>query len=116
MRKGLLIFAVLALVLGVGILGHEISLTKADQVTVSTLNVPEGASVHVDTDLRQGTVRFLVQNESGDVCADMELTHSYRYAVKAFRAEEYTVTVTCRRAVGHTDVYLTDEAGERIAP
>ena len=116
MRKGLLIFAVLALALGVGILGHEISLTKEDQVTVTTLNVPEGASLHVDTNLRQGTVRFLVQNESGEICADMELTHSYRYAIKAFRAEEYTVTITYHRMVGQTEVYLTDEAGERIVP
>lgn len=116
MRKGLLIFAAVALVLGVGLLAHEISLTKADQVTVTTLNVPEGASVHVDTDLRQGTVHFLVQTENGDVCADRELTRSYRYAVKAFRTEEYTVTVTYHRAVGQTEVYLTDEAGERIYP
>lgn len=116
MKKGLLIFATLALVLGVGILGHEISLTRVDQVTVTTLNVPEGASLHVDTDLRQGTVSFLVQTESGNVCADRELTRSYRYAVKSFRAEEYTVTVTCHRAVSHTDVYLTDEAGNRITP
>lgn len=116
MKKGLLIFAVAALLLGVWLLGREINLTKTDQVTVTALNVPEGASLHVDTELRRGTVHFLVQNESGDTCADMELTCSYRYAVKAFRTEKYTVTVTCHRMVGQTEVYLTDEAGKRIDP
>lgn len=80
----------------------------------ATVSVPEGMTLHVDTALGSGTVRFLVTNAARTAVEDMELTHSYNYAVKAFTDEEFTVTVTRERAKATVEIYVTDENGNRV--
>ena len=78
------------------------------------VSVPEGMTLHVDTALRSGTVRFRVTNAAQTTVEDMELTHSYNYAVRAFTDEEFTVTVTRERAKATVEIYVTDENGNRV--
>lgn len=120
MRKKAL-FLVIAVVVAAGIwaLGGWLLTTKMpflrqDQVTVATLSVPEGAYLHVDTIVHQGTIRLQVTGEKGNVYAEEALVRSYNYAVKAYQKDTFTVTVTYQQAAGQASVYLTDEDGNRL--
>lgn len=116
------LFLVIAIVVAAGVwaLGAWLLATKMPfrqqtQTTVITLEVPEGAYLHVDTGIRAGAVRFRVTGEKGSVYADETLTRSYNYAVKAYRGEAYTVSIDYQQADGQATVYLTDEDGNPLS-
>lgn len=110
------IFLIFAVVLAAGVwaiggwlLATQMPFQRQNQTTSFTLSVPEGAILHVDATVRQGTVRYQVVSEQGNVFADEEITRSYNYAVQAFRAENYIVTIQYQQAVADVNVYLTED-------
>ena len=108
-----LIIALAALIV-CGVLAVNAYAGRVSGTETAVVSVSEGMTLHVDTALRSGTVRFQVTNAAQTAVEDMELTHSYHYAVKAFTDEEFTVTVTRERAKAAVEIYVTDENGNRV--
>jgi len=106
-----LIIALAALIV-CGALAVNVYAGRVSGTETAAVSVSEGMTLHVDTALRSGTVRFQVTNAAQTAVEDMELTHSYHYAVKAFTDEEFTVTR--ERAKATVEIYVTDENGNRV--
>lgn len=110
------LFLVLAVVLAAGVwviggwlLATQMPFQRQNQTTSFTLSVPKGAFLHVDATVRQGTVRYQVVSEQGNVLADEEITRSYNYAVQAFQTANYIVTIQYQQAAADVNVYLTED-------
>ena len=94
-----LIIALAALIV-CGALAVNVYAGRVSGTETAAVSVSEGMTLHVDTALRSGTVRFQVTNAAQTAVEDMELTHSYHYAVE--------------RAKGTVESYVTDENGNRV--
>ena len=81
-----LIIALAALIV-CGALAVNVYAGRVSGTETAAVSVSEGMTLHVDTALRSGTVRFQVTNAAQTAVEDMELTHSYHYTVKAFTDE-----------------------------
>lgn len=115
-KAGLTLAAALVLCAVCALAGRAVFSPRESRSFTEKISVPDGMSLHVDTSLRRGTVRFLVTNEAQSTVADMELTHSYSYAVQAFSDDEFSVSVTLERASADVEIYVTDATGKRVQP
>lgn len=113
-KAGLALAAALVLCAVCALAFHAVFVPRESRSFTEKISVPGGMSLHVDTSLRRGTVRFLVTNKAQSTVADMELTHSYNYAVQAFSDDAFTVSVTLERASADVEIYVTDKTGKRV--
>lgn len=106
---------ILALCLGLLLILTGCGSNKENSVeTIDGLKTASEQVLHVNTEVKSGTIAVSVEDENGNNLYDEEVTDSGAFAVNAVSDASYTVKLEKKDAVGKVNIYTTDSEGNVI--
>lgn len=106
---------ILALCLGVLLILTGCGSNKENLVeTIDGLKVASGQVLHVDTEVKSGTIAVIIEDENGNTIYDEAVIDSKTYEINAESDASYNVKLDKKDAVGNVNIYTTDSAGNVI--
>lgn len=111
MRKNYILVLCLSLLLVLAGCGNN----KENSVeTIEGVEVASGQVLHVDTEVKSGTISVIIEDENGNTIYDEEVIDLKTYESNAEGDASYTVKLYKKDAVGNVNIYTMNSEGKVI--